>query len=84
MKNFYKFFLFFLILNILKKDIFSIQNELKSKVVIIGAGPAGIIVAGLLLDLGVEKDDIIWIDPLFNVGRIGEFYSNVPGMDRRP
>ncbi len=46
---------------------------------IVGAGPAGIIVIGLLLDLGVDPKSIVWIDPEFNVGRIGKYYSTVPG-----
>lgn len=45
---------------------------------IIGAGPAGISVVGLLLDLGVPEKSITWIDPQFNVGRLGQAYGNVP------
>ncbi len=45
---------------------------------IVGFGPAGIVTAGLLLDLGVADKDIVAIDPEFNVGRVGEYYSNVP------
>ena len=44
---------------------------------IIGGGPAGIIIIGVLLDLGVPLESIKWIDPKFQVGRIGEFYHNV-------
>jgi hypothetical protein len=47
--------------------------------VIIGGGPAGIIVLGVLLDLGVDPQQILWIDPEFNVGRMGKYYGNVPG-----
>ncbi len=46
---------------------------------IIGAGPAGIILIGLLLDLGTDPSKIAWVDPEFNVGRIGKYYSTVPG-----
>lgn len=46
---------------------------------VVGAGPAGIVVVGLLLDLGIPKEDIAWIDPEFNVGRIGHYYQTVPG-----
>ncbi len=46
---------------------------------IVGAGPAGIILIGLLLDLGTDPKSIIWIDPEFNVGRLGKYYSSVPG-----
>lgn len=49
---------------------------------IIGAGPAGIITVGLLLDLGVDPQDIVWVDPEFNVGRMGKFYETVPGNTR--
>ncbi len=45
---------------------------------VIGAGCAGISTVGLLLDLGVPADTIIWIDPQFKVGRLGEYYPNVP------
>lgn len=46
---------------------------------IIGAGPAGISVIGILLDSGVQPEQIVWIDPEFNVGRLGKHYGNVPG-----
>jgi len=46
---------------------------------IVGAGPAGIIVIGLLLDLGTDPKNIAWIDPEFNVGRLGKYYGSVPG-----
>jgi len=46
---------------------------------IIGAGPAGIITIDVLLSLGVKADEICWIDPEFNVGRLGKYYNNVPG-----
>jgi len=46
---------------------------------IIGAGPAGIIVAAMLRDLGVPDNQIIWIDEEFNVGRLGKYYTMVPG-----
>lgn len=45
---------------------------------IIGAGPAGIAVLGLLLDAGIDPSSIIWVDPEFNVGRVGKYYSSVP------
>lgn len=46
---------------------------------IVGAGPAGIAVIGILLDLGVKQESICWIDSEFNVGRLGKYYYNVPG-----
>ncbi len=44
---------------------------------IVGAGPAGIITIGVLLDLGVLPSRINWVDPEFNVGRLS-VYSSVP------
>ena len=46
---------------------------------IVGAGPAGIITVGLLLDLGIPGSNITWIDPEFNVGRLGKYYESVTG-----
>jgi hypothetical protein len=45
---------------------------------IIGAGPAGIIVLGVLLDLGTDPKSIIWIDQEFSCGRLCK-YGTVPG-----
>ena len=49
----------------------------QDKIVIVGAGVAGIIAISILLDLGIPAESIYWIDPMFNVGRIGEYYQNV-------
>ena len=57
----------------------SIRYDVDAEWVIIGAGPAGIIVLGVLLDLGTDPKSIIWVDPEFNVGRMGKYYSTVPG-----
>lgn len=46
--------------------------------VVVGAGPAGITVVGLLLDAGVPAQEIVWIDPAFKVGRLGTYYTQVP------
>lgn len=46
---------------------------------IVGAGLAGITALAILLDSGVEPSTIAWIDPEFNVGRVGKSYRNVPG-----
>ncbi len=46
---------------------------------IIGAGPAGIIATAMLLDLGIEKSKILWIDKVFTVGRMGEYYTQING-----
>lgn len=59
--------------------IFTNQNsQAHSTWAIVGAGPAGITVLGLLLDLGINPSDIYWIDPEFNVGRLGKYYGEVP------
>lgn len=57
----------------------SIAPNADAEWVIVGAGPAGIIVVGLLLDLGTDPKSITWLDPEFNVGRLGKYYSSVPG-----
>jgi thioredoxin reductase len=46
---------------------------------VVGAGPAGIATVGVLLQVGVKSDDIIWLDNKFDAGRLGEFYETVPG-----
>ena len=46
---------------------------------VIGAGPAGVAIIGVLLDLGVHEKMITWIDPEFNIGRLGKYYYSVPG-----
>lgn len=51
----------------------------KSTWAVVGAGPAGILTIGMLLDLGVEPKNIFWIDPFFDVGRMGKYYTTVPG-----
>jgi hypothetical protein len=49
---------------------------------IVGAGPAGIATIGVLIDLGIAPEDIVWLDPEFNVGRMGAYYHNVPGNSK--
>jgi len=44
---------------------------------IIGAGPAGLASAGLLLDTGISPKDIILIDPEFAVGDFGKYWGEV-------
>lgn len=44
---------------------------------VLGAGPGGITAVGKLIDK--EQHAIAWIDPEFNVGSLGKFYSQVPG-----
>lgn len=44
---------------------------------VIGAGPAGIAAVGKLLDHNIPADQILWLDPHFNVGDLGAFWRNV-------
>lgn len=46
---------------------------------IIGAGFAGITALAVLIDSGVEPSTVAWIDPEFNIGRVGKYYREVPG-----
>ena len=46
---------------------------------IIGAGVAGITALAVLIDTGVDPATIAWIDPEFNIGRMGKYYRNIPG-----
>jgi thioredoxin reductase len=46
---------------------------------VIGAGFAGITALAVLLDAGVDQSSVVWIDPEFNVGRVGKYYREVPG-----
>jgi len=49
---------------------------------VVGAGPAGIAAIGILLDVGVQPERITWVDPEFNVGRMGIYYHNVPANNK--
>ena len=44
---------------------------------VIGAGPAGIAAVGLLLDHGIQSSEILWLDPSFKVGDLGEHWYEV-------
>lgn len=44
---------------------------------IIGAGPAGIAAAGKLLDQGILPYEILWLDPDFKTGDLGQYWANV-------
>src|SRR5579863_2805697 len=46
---------------------------------VVGAGLAGITALAVLIDCGIDPSTIAWIDPEFNVGRVGKYYRNVPG-----
>lgn len=44
--------------------------------VVIGSGPAGIAVVGNLLE--EEKGPVLWVDHLFDGGRLNQKYREVP------
>jgi thioredoxin reductase len=44
---------------------------------VIGAGPAGIAAVGKLIDAGIHRKEILWIDPNFQVGDFGIYWQNV-------
>lgn len=44
---------------------------------IVGAGPAGIAAVGQLLDKGIPPSAILWIDPYFKVGDLGQLWRQV-------
>jgi hypothetical protein len=54
---------------------FSTVNFPSKSWLVVGGGPCGIGVTGKLVDLGQQ---VAWIDPAFEVGRMGPYYRNVP------
>lgn len=44
---------------------------------VIGAGPAGLLSIGKLIDAGVDPKKIAWIDPAFKIGDLGTLWRNV-------
>jgi hypothetical protein len=46
---------------------------------VVGAGVAGITALANLLECGIDPATIAWIDPEFNIGRMGKYYRDVPG-----
>lgn len=44
---------------------------------VVGAGPAGIATIGKLLDYNIPASDILWVDPAFKVGDLGQLWRNV-------
>lgn len=76
---FTKIQIFLLFLGIgLASNLYS-QETINTDWLIVGAGPAGIITIGILIDLGIDPADITWIDPEFHVGRMGKYYGSVHG-----
>lgn len=54
------------------------SNVPKTDWLVVGAGPAGLCVIGVLIDIGVNPQKITWIDPEFSLGRMGTYYAQVP------
>jgi hypothetical protein len=52
------------------------QTERKFGAVVVGAGPAGVAVVGNLLEQ--KKLPILWVDHLFQGGRLNKYYREVP------
>lgn len=46
---------------------------------VIGAGGAGIAAVGQLLDQQVPPEDIIWLDPYFQAGDLGQYWKHIDG-----
>lgn len=46
---------------------------------VVGAGPAGIMAVAKLIDAGVPAQQILWLDPHFQVGDFGRLWSQVSG-----
>ena len=58
------------------------SSSLKYDAVVVGAGPAGIAVVGQLLKQ--KKAPILWVDELFQGGRLDRHYRKVPRYDSFP
>lgn len=78
------FLIIALMLSTVGLPILSANNEIKNQILhydwaVVGAGFAGITALAVLLDAGVDPSTVAWIDPEFNVGRVGKYYREVPG-----
>lgn len=49
---------------------------------VVGAGPGGLTAIANLLDMGLSN--LVWIDPCFAAGRLGEAYREVPRYVTNP
>lgn len=55
------------------------EKLIEKKWCVVGAGVAGISAIATLLDNKVSASNIIWIDPLFDVGCMGLYWTSVSG-----
>ena len=53
-----------------------VRTEKKFGAVVVGAGPAGVAVVGNLLEQ--KMSPILWVDDLFQGGRLNKYYREVP------
>jgi len=54
----------------------SLTNDGRYEAVVVGAGPAGLAVVGNLLEQ--KRAPILWVDDLFQGGRLNQYYREVP------
>jgi hypothetical protein len=54
-------------------------DRIEKKWCVVGAGVGGISAIATLLDNKVSPFDIIWVDPLFDVGHMGLYWTSVSG-----
>src|SRR5262245_19729380 len=64
------------------RDGVCVAEQNKKDWLIVGAGPAGLIAASVFLDIGVDPKSIVLLDPTFEVGRMGQFYSKVESNNK--
>ncbi len=77
-----KYLLFILLISQQNSILSNIQLNEQSDCyswAVIGAGVAGITALAHLLECGIDPATIAWIDPEFNIGRMGKYYRDVPG-----
>ncbi len=61
----------------LKKNTLNQLNKKPFHWAVVGAGPAGIAAVGKLLDNGIHPQHILWLDPHFKVGDLGQLWRHV-------
>jgi hypothetical protein len=54
------------------------RHDVHAEWTVVGAGTAGILTVGMLIDAGIAPSSIIWVDPDFEGGRMGKYYGDIP------